>query len=198
MTQGCGVQMTNDGGAAKAGREARYPLAEVGPALLLLLTGGVLALIADSLDADDDKFIAMGLLFAVAAAAVLYLDGRRREARARREIAIADEAVAAARTEVRRLDGLLKTIGDATPDLIFARDLEGRIQYANAALLRHLGVTHQGGAPLKDWAVVPEQIASHRRNDEAVMEALRPMGSWSRSRRATADCGCTGLQRRRC
>lgn len=155
--------------------ETRNMLVEAGPAILLLFSGGLLTIAAEVLDINGGRLMALALTFAATAAFIILLDGHRREERARREVARADARAAAARAEVRHLDGLLKTVGDTTPDLIFARDRNARVRYANRALLNLIG------APASEEALAAlsggggPELKAHLDNDRRVMEAGRPM-----------------------
>src|ERR1700692_240165 len=68
---------------------------------------------------------------------------------------------------------LLQRIGDATPDLIFAKDTSGRMIFANAAVLRMIGKPWEEvcGRGDIDWHNTPEQGRRFQENDLRVMAA---------------------------
>jgi two-component system sensor kinase FixL len=78
----------------------------------------------------------LALVAAVLAVAVLALRSRRVEAALE---AVAQE-LSAAEIEARRAGEFLEGIGDASPDLIYAKDRERRFVYANAAVFKALGL----------------------------------------------------------
>jgi two-component system sensor kinase FixL len=86
------------------------------------------------------------LLGAIAAVAFAFLAGglamaavsvRRRRAEA--ALAAAAQSLTQAEAEARRAAAFLEGIGAASPDLIFAKDLDARFVYANPAVLRAIG-----------------------------------------------------------
>jgi len=76
-----------------------------------------------------------------------------------------------AQEEVQRASALLQLIGDSTPDLIYAKDLDCRMLYANAATLRVIGRPPEAvlGRLETDWAEDPGQAEIIRANDHRVM-----------------------------
>jgi PAS domain S-box-containing protein len=76
-----------------------------------------------------------------------------------------------AETELRRTSALLHLIGDSTPDLIYAKDRDSRILYANRAAYEIIGRPAEqviGHSDL-DWAEDPAQARAIIANDQAVM-----------------------------
>jgi two-component system sensor kinase FixL len=113
---------------------------------LLLGVAGVL-LVAAGL--DHENLFAVGgsalpsilkslaLVAAALAIAVLALRGRRVEA----ALEVVARELTVAEIEARRAAEFLEGIGEATPDLIYAKDRERRFVYANAAVLKALGLS---------------------------------------------------------
>jgi PAS domain S-box-containing protein len=76
-----------------------------------------------------------------------------------------------AETELRRTSALLHLIGDSTPDMIYAKDRDSRILYANRAAIGIIGRPAEqviGHSDL-DWAEDPTQARAIVANDQAVM-----------------------------
>ena len=70
-----------------------------------------------------------------------------------------------------RAEGVLRTIGDAIPDLLYAKDRQGRMLYANAATLAMIGRSKAEvvGHTDLEWLADPIQAATTMVNDERVM-----------------------------
>jgi PAS domain S-box-containing protein len=76
-----------------------------------------------------------------------------------------------AETELRRTSALLHLIGDSTPDMIYAKDRDSRVLYANRAAYEIIGKPAEqviGHCDL-DWADDSAQARSIIENDRAVM-----------------------------
>jgi len=95
-----------------------------------------------------------GVLAVAAAVVSLILHGRRADV----NLARATEERSAAEVLARRSAAFLEGIGEASPDLIYAKDLDGRFVYANPAAVATLG------RPL-------DQILGHRRDERAAFPA---------------------------
>jgi PAS domain S-box-containing protein len=67
----------------------------------------------------------------------------------------------------------LDAIGNSTPDAIFVKDLEGRLLYANAGLLRAVGMTADQvlGRLDTEWLLDPEEGKVVMANDRQVIES---------------------------
>jgi len=82
-------------------------------------------------------------------------------------------AVRQAQEEADRSSALLRAIGDATPDLIFAKDLDLRLLYANAATCRTIGIPPERvvGTSNRELATNEEEGAALDANDRMVIES---------------------------
>jgi len=78
-----------------------------------------------------------------------------------------------AQEEAERSSALLRAIGDATPDLIFAKDLDLRLLYANAATCRTIGIPPERavGTSNTELATRAEEGAALDANDRRVLES---------------------------
>lgn len=76
-----------------------------------------------------------------------------------------------AREETGRTARLLQAIGDASPDLIYAKDRGFRTIYANAATLRTLGLPPENvfGRAASEYATLEEEGHQHAENDAQVL-----------------------------
>jgi PAS domain S-box-containing protein len=76
-----------------------------------------------------------------------------------------------AETELRRTSALLHLIGDSTPDMIYAKDRDSRVLYANRAAFEIIGKPREEviGQSDLDWAEDPAQAEAIIANDQAVM-----------------------------
>jgi PAS domain S-box-containing protein len=76
-----------------------------------------------------------------------------------------------AETELRRTSALLHLIGDSTPDMIYAKDRDSRILYANRAAFEIIGRPPEQviGHSDIDWSEDPFQARAIVANDQAVM-----------------------------
>ncbi|NBJ13018.1 PAS domain-containing protein [Microvirga arsenatis] len=74
--------------------------------------------------------------------------------------------------ELHRTSALLRLIGDSTPDMIYAKDRESRVLYANAAVRRTIGrpIEEILGRSDRDWAPSIEEAERIIANDRRVME----------------------------
>jgi PAS domain S-box-containing protein len=74
--------------------------------------------------------------------------------------------------DLRRTMALLRAIGNCSPDLIYAKDAEGRLLFANPAILAMLGKTADEviGRTDADWHHDPQQAAAVMANDRRIME----------------------------
>jgi PAS domain S-box-containing protein len=74
--------------------------------------------------------------------------------------------------EAQRTAALLQAIGEATPDLIYAKDCEFRLTYANPATCRTIGIPpeHVVGVGNHELARDAEEAAAFDANDRAVIE----------------------------
>jgi PAS domain S-box-containing protein len=68
---------------------------------------------------------------------------------------------------------LLKQIGETTPDLIYAKDRQSRMIFANPAVLKATGRAWEeiAGRPDTDWHPDPEEAAQFVEDDELVMSS---------------------------
>jgi PAS domain S-box-containing protein len=84
-------------------------------------------------------------------------------------------AVRAAEAEHRRTAALLEAIGAATPDLIFAKDLQGRLLYANPAVAKLIGQPSETllGRNEAEWAPGSGEAEAIARADRQIMEEGR-------------------------
>ncbi len=82
-------------------------------------------------------------------------------------------ALSKVQTEARRVATFLEGIGEASPDMIYAKDLEGRYVYANPAVLRTLGKTwaELAGQRSDATAVALADLADHQRTDLHVLSS---------------------------
>ncbi len=106
-------------------------------------------------------------LFAVVGLAALTLRLRARTAALAREIEERNRAEAA----LAQRDSVVAAIGESTPDLVFAKDAEGRFLYANPATLALLGRVREeveGHGP-RDWLLDQEHAHAIEANDRRVM-----------------------------
>jgi PAS domain S-box-containing protein len=78
-----------------------------------------------------------------------------------------------AQEEAQRTTALLHAIGDATPDLMFAKDLDLRLLYANAATCRTIGIPAERvvGTSNAELAVNADEGATLDANDRLVIES---------------------------
>ncbi len=81
----------------------------------------------------------------------------------------ADEAL-------RQSESLLRCISDASPDLIFVKDRESRIVFANPATLRVIGKPHEAilGRPMEEVFENPAERKMILESDRRVLEGGRP------------------------
>jgi PAS domain S-box-containing protein len=117
------------------------------------------------------RALLMALLGAgAAAAAVIMLVLRRRRA----EDALARKTLelSAAELGARRAAAFLEGVGNATPDLIYAKDRERRFVYANPATLRVFGLPPEQviGRRSAELVVRPDEIGEHDAADRRVIE----------------------------
>lgn len=76
-----------------------------------------------------------------------------------------------AEEELRRANALLQAINESTPTLIYVKDLDGRMVYANAASLAVLGREESEVIGHDDWDYLPAEIAaSNHVNDRKVID----------------------------
>ena len=75
--------------------------------------------------------------------------------------------------ELYRINTLLKTISETTPDPIYVKDRDGRILFANPATLEVIGKTAEEviGRSEFDWHDDPKEAAAFRANDLRIMES---------------------------
>jgi PAS domain S-box-containing protein len=74
--------------------------------------------------------------------------------------------------ELRRVSTLLQLIGDSSPDMIYAKDRDSRVLYANAAAEKWVGRPPEAmvGLSDRDWATDPAQAEAIIANDRRVIE----------------------------
>ncbi len=74
--------------------------------------------------------------------------------------------------DLQRTSALLRLVGDSTPDLIYAKDREGRVLYANAAVGRVIGRPLEEIVGFTDLDYVPDkaQARAMMANDRTVLE----------------------------
>ena len=115
------------------------------------------------------------LLTAATWAAVLAWRERQRARLAERLLA-ADRAAEAARADAAERDRVLRSIGEAAPDLIYAKDAEGRMLYCNPACQRAIGrpLGEILGRTAREWATDKTQADAIIANDRAVMRDEAP------------------------
>lgn len=77
-----------------------------------------------------------------------------------------------AEDELRRTSALLALIGDSAPDLIYAKDRQSRVLYANAAASRTIGqpLDRIVGRTDRDWATDLEEAETILKNDRRVID----------------------------
>lgn len=82
-----------------------------------------------------------------------------------------------AREAWRLASALTEGVGRFTPDLIFVKDREGRMVYANPAALAVFGRPAEAviGKTDAEWHDSPEEIAAFSANDREVLETGRPV-----------------------
>ena len=82
----------------------------------------------------------------------------------------------AAEEEVRRQQAYLRTVIDTSPNLIFAKDRDGRFTMANAAAARALGTTPEAllGRREDELGLPPAVAAAHDDADRALLETGTP------------------------
>ncbi len=78
-----------------------------------------------------------------------------------------------AEAEARRTADLLLAVTDGTPDLVFAKDRDGRITFANPATLRAVGMTAAEflGTTQADRPTAPGEAEAIMENDRRIMAA---------------------------
>lgn len=88
-------------------------------------------------------------------------------------VAIAQDISAwrAAETQAQFEMELLRKLGDITPDYLFVKDREGRLLYANSAVVASTGRSWPeiAGRTEAEWHKSPEEAAAIRANDERIM-----------------------------
>ena len=106
-------------------------------------------------------------LVAMAGLGALALRLRARTAALTREIEERNRAVAA----LAQRDSVVAAIGESTPDLVFAKDAEGRILYANPAALAVLGRPREEveGRAARDWLGDQDRVRDIETNDARVV-----------------------------
>ena len=117
----------------------------------------------------------IALLLASAGWAVVSALRARHRARVAEALLDANLALARARDEAAGRDALLRTIGEAAPDPIYAKDALGRMLYCNPACLATIGrpLEEVLGRTELDWASDRRQAEAIIANDRAVMRAGR-------------------------
>jgi PAS domain S-box-containing protein len=90
---------------------------------------------------------------------------------AARDLLITAEAARTAEQEARRLAALLRAIGDTSPDLIYAKDRQGRLLYANPATAAVIGrpLEELLGKAETEWGTDPEEARAIADIDQRVM-----------------------------
>ncbi len=88
-----------------------------------------------------------------------------------------EEELNQAQELLRKERDLLRALMDHLPDLIFAKDLDGRFVSANAALLKILGISSPEQIVGKtDFDFSPEELArQYLKDDQKVMQSGQPM-----------------------
>ncbi|RST30724.1 PAS domain S-box protein [Sphingomonas ginkgonis] len=76
-----------------------------------------------------------------------------------------------AEEELLRTSSLLRLIGESTPDLIYAKDRDGRLLYANPAVGRALGRENVIGLNAYDYAVDRSEADAIMENERRIMES---------------------------
>ena len=114
--------------------------------------------------------LAVILGFLAGGLAAVALVGRRRVAES--ALAEATRSLSQAEAEARRVATLMEGIGAATPDLIFAKDLECRFIYANPAMIAFLGHSWEeiAGRRSADLARHPARSGRPAETDRQVLE----------------------------
>jgi PAS domain S-box-containing protein len=74
--------------------------------------------------------------------------------------------------ELQRVSTLLRLIGDSSPDMIYAKDLDSRVLHSNMAAERWIGLKpdEMVGRSDRDWAQDPAEAEAIIANDRQVME----------------------------
>ena len=90
--------------------------------------------------------------------------------------AAAETASRQEKADLSRATALLKAIGEASSDPIYAKDVEGRFFYANPAVLAIIGKSADKvfGRTDLDFHSDPEQAAAVMANDARIMQAGIP------------------------
>ena len=80
-----------------------------------------------------------------------------------------------AEADLRHATALLRSIGDCSPDLIFAKDIEGRFVFANPATIAVIGKPAEAfiGLTNAEWHHDPEQAAAIMANDRRILQTGR-------------------------
>ncbi len=113
------------------------------------------------------------LLLAAAAVVALAAQRARHRQRLAEGLLAANRAADTARAEAADRDVLLRTIGEATPSLIYAKDAEGRMLYCNPACQAAIGrpLDQIIGRTELEWARDLRQAETIMANDRAVVAA---------------------------
>ena len=149
--------------------------------MLLLVAAGALlaasaidlkALFADGLSISPSALKSVALIAAAVAIAGLALRSGRFQA----ALARTAQDLTAAEVEARRAAAFLEGIGDATPDLIYAKDLERRFVYANAAVISALAAPTGGiiGRLNEDFVEDSSALRAQDDADRRVLETGEP------------------------
>ena len=78
--------------------------------------------------------------------------------------------------ELLRQKALLTSVGEATDDSVFIKDLEGRYLLVNSADSRRLGLSTAQVLGATDDSLYPEEIATqHRQTDQRVITSGEPL-----------------------
>jgi len=88
------------------------------------------------------------------------------------EVVAANRRLTEANDELQQTSSLLQLVSDSTPDLIYAKDRESRLLYANAALERVVGRPRAAflGKDDREFASDPKQAEINLANDRKVIE----------------------------
>lgn len=79
----------------------------------------------------------------------------------------------AAEAQAQRETSLLRKLGDITPDYLFVKDREGRLLYANSAVVASIGRdwSEIAGRTEAEWHHDPQEAAAIHANDERIMSS---------------------------
>jgi two-component system sensor kinase FixL len=117
----------------------------------------------------------LALLLLLAVLVVVALLARRAR-RAELRLARTARSLSAAEVEARRAAAFLEGIGEATPDLMYAKDLDRRFVYANSAVFQALGLPPGGviGRRNADFVPPSPDLEAQDAADRRVLETGEP------------------------